>query len=172
MAAFNYARPRATAERLVTRFGMAMVLIRTTVGEYDPSTGELETTAAEYDATGVKLDYEQKDIDGTLVKEGDQRVLMAPSLAISPQTNDQLEIGTVTWTVVASRPLNPAGTLLLHEVQIRGAVESPQADVIDYAEYQGELYVGGEAALDEMAADLDEAMNELLPSFLEEPPEE
>lgn len=111
----------ATAHRLLTQFGGPVTLTRTVPGAYNPATGQTDpATTTTYSGTGAKFDYSQRDIDGTLIRMGDQRVYMSVEGMTTPQTGDTLTAGGRTFQVVASRPLNPAGTVVLHDVQVRG----------------------------------------------------
>ncbi|QHJ00114.1 hypothetical protein GT347_20300 [Xylophilus rhododendri] len=97
----------ATAVELLEELGQEIALAR----------GGLRFSAA-----GVALDYAQRDIDGSRIKWGDRRVYVAPDLGTAPVSGDQLRLadGTVLL-VIASRPLAPDGTIVLHDVQVRGA---------------------------------------------------
>lgn len=117
--AFDYASTAVDAAELLAEFGATMTLTRITAGVYDPATGEVPQTTTTHTANGVKLDYEQRHIDGTNILQGDQRVYLDPLIAAAPQTGDTLSVGTEVFTVVKSRPLAPAGVVVLHDVQIR-----------------------------------------------------
>lgn len=94
-----------------------------TPGGYNPATGKYEpgTDPTTFTAFGVKIGYEQSDIDGTLVQRGDQK-LYVPALGfIRPATNEQLEVGSETVTVVSVEVLAPGDTDILYTIQIRGA---------------------------------------------------
>lgn len=109
----------ATAVELLAEFGMPVTLVRVIPGAYDPDTGTSTNTTANHDGIGVKLDYEQREIDGTQIRRGDQRVYMAPDLAVTPRTGDTLTIGVESWQVIESRPLSPSGVVVLHDIQVR-----------------------------------------------------
>lgn len=109
----------ATANELLAEFGMPVTLVQVTTGAYDPATGSTSNTENNVSSIGVKLDYEQSEIDGTHIRQGDQRVYMAPSLSVTPKTGDKLTIESEVFQVILSRPLSPAGTSVLHDVQVR-----------------------------------------------------
>lgn len=113
----------AAAVELLEEFGQNLVVSRASGGgDYDPETGGVTPGVNEvYLGTGAEFDYRQDLIDGTVVLQGDRRVLIAPDLATTPRPGDTvaLEDGT-TLTVVASKPVKPAGPIVLHEVQARG----------------------------------------------------
>ncbi|EGK71907.1 hypothetical protein METUNv1_01685 [Methyloversatilis universalis FAM5] len=120
MSSFDYTKTAATATRLLLKFGRAATLTRVAPGAYDPATGAPGAgSTALHAGTAALFDYQQKDIDGTHVRMGDQRAYIAPDLAATPQTGDTLTIGSDVWSVIASRPLAPAGTVVLHEAQVR-----------------------------------------------------
>lgn len=118
MTAFNYAATAATATRLLQRFGAACTLKRQTTGEYDPATGETPITVTEFPTTAAVFAYDQKYIDGTLILQGDQRAYMAP--AVVPKQGDVLAWQGKDWSVIAIKPLAPAGVDCLFEAQLRG----------------------------------------------------
>ena len=116
-----YVEMAALAQELLEEFGGPVVLTRITPGDYDPATGstigEVTTT---YNGVGAKFDYEQRNIDGTQIRQGDQRVYLSAIDIVNPQTGDHLTINTKVFEVIASRPLEPADTPVLFEVQVRG----------------------------------------------------
>ena len=111
----------ATAHRLLTQFGGAAVLTRTVPGTYNPATGETGApTTTTYNGTGARFDYAQRDIDGTLIRTGDQRVYLSVQDMTMPQTGDTLTLGARTYQVVTARSIDPALTAVLYDVQVRG----------------------------------------------------
>lgn len=117
MSGFDYGRSKATADRLIARFGQVGQLQRVTKGgtPYNPT----ETTSY-VDATIVVLDYDVREIDGSRVLATDKKVLMAKKdLAITPTTSDRLLIGGVAHPIVDVRPLAPGGTVVLWQLQVR-----------------------------------------------------
>lgn len=127
--AFDYARTRATAERLIARFGQVGAL-RRTVDDNDPFNPSQTTT--DHRCTFAVLDYAKKDIDGTLIRQTDQLVYLSTAgLAIAPETQDRLVvggawqsspvayIGGAVMTIVNVKPLSPAGTVVFWELQVR-----------------------------------------------------
>lgn len=115
--AFDYTRTRATAERLIARFGQTGTL-RRTVSDDDPFNPTQTTT--DYPCTFAVLDYEKRDVDGTLIKQTDQMAYVSTAgLSIAPETTDRLVIGGTPFTVVNVKPLSPAGTVVYFELQVR-----------------------------------------------------
>jgi len=86
----------------------------------DPAGG---TNASEAPASGQGIieDYEDSQIDGTIVRKGDRRVLiMGDSLpsGVMPQLNDSVEIEGVTYKVVGVPARDPAAAT--YTCQVRG----------------------------------------------------
>lgn len=117
---FDYAATAATAARLLGKFGATVTVTRTTPGARNPDTG---TTGAGSTQTwtpkGVKLDYSAREIDGTQILAGDQRVYMSAIASLDPKPSDVVTLGSEAWRVVRSRTLSPAGVVVLLDVQVR-----------------------------------------------------
>lgn len=115
---FNYTAGAATSLRLLERFGAAATLKRTTAGAYNPATGTAAETVAELDTTAAVLAYPQRYIDGTLIRHGDRRALCAAG--VEPKQGDALAWQGRDLTIIAVRPVAPAGVAVLYEAQVRG----------------------------------------------------
>jgi hypothetical protein len=116
-ATFDYTRTRATAERLIARFGQTGA-VRRTVSDDDPFNPTQTTT--DYPCTLVVLDYNKRDIDGTLIRQTDQVAYVSTAgLTISPEVTDKLVVGGSPLTVINAKPLSPAGTAVYYELQVR-----------------------------------------------------
>lgn len=117
MAQFDYARARATAERLIARFGQAGVIRRVVKSgtSYDPV-----LTPTDHACTLVDLDYAERNIDGALIKRGDRMVYLSTSgLAIRPELSDKVVIGGVEHAIQNVMPLAPGGTDVFFQLQAR-----------------------------------------------------
>ena len=118
--AYNYAPLQATALRLITNFGKAVTMRRT--GQTVPDANkpwEVNTNNTDYTVQAVRVEYAAREIDGTVVRQGDRKYLVATSgLGITPQAGDQV-IDTDTLTVVSAEILNPASTALIYTLQVR-----------------------------------------------------
>ncbi len=118
MTKFDYAGARATAERMIRRFGQPGMLRRVTAtgADYDP-----EQTVEDFDCLMVALDYDQQFVGNTLIVSGDRMVyLSTEGLAVTPDLSDRLVIGGVEHAVVSIAPLSPAGTVVFWQIQARG----------------------------------------------------
>lgn len=115
---FNYQRTAETASRLLARFGAVCLLKRRGDAAYDPATGTTAPVVADLQTVAVVVDYDARHIDGTLIRQGDRRGYL--DAAVAPRQGDALAWQGATLTVVAVRPLSPAGVPVLFEVQLRG----------------------------------------------------
>lgn len=117
MTAFNYARAQATALRLITRFGAAALIRRTTPGAgLNPGT----STTTDYACIAVVDDYSVRDRDGSVIKVGDRRIYVAAKdLAVTPTVGDQVVVGGTAFRVVGVSTLQPAATPVYFDLQVR-----------------------------------------------------
>lgn len=116
MTAFDYTRSRATADRLIARYGQTgQLLVYTKTGTYDPTVTYPATAC-----TLVVLEYESREVDGTRVLATDKKVLLkATGLSAAPKTSDRLSIGGVEHSIVRVEPLSPGGTVVIYTLQVR-----------------------------------------------------
>lgn len=118
MTTFAYPATAATATRLLKRFGADCTIKRVTGSEYDTATATMVPTYDPLPSTAAVFDYAQKYIDGTLILQGDKQAYCAPDVA--PVQGDQFDWQGVTYTVIAVKPVSPAGVPVLFEAQLRG----------------------------------------------------
>ena len=120
--AFDYIESRDDADELITEFGQAVSLRRTTTSgpEYDPT-----TTTADYATKAAIIDYSTRQIDGTRILATDRRALVAagPLTALgitSIAAPDAIVIGGIAVPVVGpAKRIDPAGTVVMYDVQLR-----------------------------------------------------
>lgn len=118
---FDYRKMSTTAKRLLTRFGQAVTVQRTTTGGYDPLTGTVTGGASGYTCHGAVMNYRNQDIDGTLIMRGDVRVLLAPDAGFAPNPGDKVTLAAGgEMTVISAKQTHPSGFPVLYEVQCRG----------------------------------------------------
>lgn len=121
MANFDYARARATADRLLTKFGRTATLRQTSTSGGDPwDPGSGTTTTTDTTVTAAVLEYANSEIDGTIILASDRKVYVsAEGIAVTPVPADVLIVGPDTLSIVNVKPLNPAGTVVMWELQVR-----------------------------------------------------
>lgn len=124
-----YDRAKATAARqLAPRSqggkGLELTLRRTVPGEYDPDTGTSPDTTTDYLGSGLRENYKTQDIDGTLIKAGDVKIMISPLLLNGsdmpePLTTDLILFDGDTYTVQAVEPGDYAGLACFFYAQAR-----------------------------------------------------
>lgn len=121
MTSFDYTATRATAERLLERFGRSVSLRRTTVSGGDAwNPGGGTATTVNHAATAVVTEYDAREIDGTLIRREDRRVILSTEgLSVTPATSDKVVVGATVYAIVNVAPLEPGGTVVLYEIQAR-----------------------------------------------------
>lgn len=115
---FDYAKAQATAERLIANFGTAATLkqVASSGTDYNPT-----LTPTNHACTVVTLDWKNEEIDGTLIKSTDRKILISTDgLSVVPAIGDTLTIGSdVLLLVEPFKPLSPAGTVVMYETNAR-----------------------------------------------------
>jgi hypothetical protein len=118
-----YDRTAATALRLITQFGQPVTISKTEPGEYDPETGgDTPGATIEQTAQGILLDFTGQEFQtNSLIKQGDKKLkIAAQGLAWVPGLLDKVVAQGRTWAIVPPlKEVNPAGTPILYELQVR-----------------------------------------------------
>lgn len=105
--------------------GLELTLIRVIQGEYDPDTSTTPpATTTEYPGSGFRENYRQQDIDGTLIKQGDLKLLVSPVLLDGSDMPQPASLDTILfdgerYTVQNVEPWNYAGLAVGFSVQAR-----------------------------------------------------
>ena len=111
------------ALELITEFGQPVTLRDTVKGVYDPATGKTgPDTVTERTAQGILLDFTGQEFQtNSLIKVGDKKLKIAASgLTAPPTLLSKAVIQGKTWSIIPPlKEINPAGTPLLYELQVR-----------------------------------------------------
>lgn len=115
-----YTEAIADADELLSEFGQSMTLSVKTSGTYDPATGTSSVSSTNYTVTGAVFDFPAKAIDGTLIQQGDKKVIVSCSgLIVVPDITDTLTIGSTVHNIVNVKALEPGGTTVIYTLQVR-----------------------------------------------------
>lgn len=115
-----YTGLRATADRLLQGKGKDMTLRKRTPGTYSETTGTVTVTTADHAVTAAEFDYPRLFIDGTMILQGDRKVVMsAEGVTVSPEPDDQVISGDTTKKVVTAKPIAPGGIVVAWILQVR-----------------------------------------------------
>lgn len=102
MTRFDYSRARATAERLIAKFGQAGAVKRITPP--DPVYGG-DPVVTSYPATLVPMAYEARYIDGTVIQTGDMQIyISAVGLPIEPTVGDVVTVNGADYAIIKGDP--------------------------------------------------------------------
>jgi hypothetical protein len=114
-----YSELASTADEILREFGSVGLLSRVTPGAYDPATGTSTPATTTVSVIAAVFDYDTAAADGSLILQGDKQVFMSAVGITPPAAGDILTWQTVAYTVIAVKPLAPAGVDTLHELQVR-----------------------------------------------------
>ncbi len=121
-----YTRLQKTADKLFKSKGQTVTITRQSAGSYNPATGAATVTTTTQTGVGVIFDYGLKQIDGTLIKVGDRRLLLSPlntsgAALTAPALGDTVtDAAGVVYTLVEPlKTVSPAGTAVLYDCNLR-----------------------------------------------------
>ncbi len=121
-----YPRMQQTSNRLLKGKGQTVTLTHTVPGTYDPTTGQITNTTTTQTGTGAVIDWDARQVDGTLIKVGDRRLLLSPlnssgAALTAPVLGDTVtDAAGVVYTLVAPlKTISPAGTAVLYDCNLR-----------------------------------------------------
>lgn len=106
---------------LIAEFGQPVTLRDTQPAEYDPDNPGGGDVVIEQAAQGIMLDYTGQEFqNNTLIQRGDKKLKVAAlGLEWKPKPLVQAEVQGKAWTVINFNEINPAGTPLVYELQVR-----------------------------------------------------
>ncbi|KTC28026.1 hypothetical protein AO239_12420 [Pseudomonas sp. ICMP 19500] len=111
------------ALEMITDFGFSVTISKTQPGEYDPETGgEAPGVFVEQTAQGILLDFTGQEFqNNSLIRQGDKKLkIAAQGLTWVPGLLDKVVAQGRTWSIVPPlKEINPAGTPILYELQVR-----------------------------------------------------
>lgn len=130
--ALDYANFRLLAERLIEANGRDISLVRRDQGNpVDPAKpwrGSTEADTATVVVKGIFIEFEKEDFDGSLVRRGDKRVLIAdksvideggaiPNLKI--EDYDHILDGATRWKIITAELIEPGPLRIMFDIQVR-----------------------------------------------------
>lgn len=111
------------ALEMITEFGQSVTIRDIKPGEYDPDTDSAgPDTIIEQTAQGILLDFTGLEFqNNSLIKQGDKKLkVAAQGLEWAPDLLNKVVIQGRTWSIVPPlKEINPAGTPILYELQVR-----------------------------------------------------
>lgn len=111
------------ALEMITEFGQPVTISKTEPGEYDPEMGgEAPGVTVEQIAQGILLDFTGQEFqNNSLIRQGDKKLkIAAQGMAWVPGLLGKVVVQGRTWSIVPPlKEVNPAGTPILYELQVR-----------------------------------------------------
>ncbi|CAH0236948.1 hypothetical protein SRABI130_02891 [Pseudomonas sp. Bi130] len=111
------------ALEMISEFGQSVTICATTVGEYDPETGSAPpNTVIDQTVQGMLIDFTGQELqNNSLIKQGDKKLkIAAHGLDWVPGLLNKVIVQGRTWSIVPPlKEINPAGTPILYELQVR-----------------------------------------------------
>lgn len=118
MASF-YEGLAVVAANLLDKYGQLISFSRQTGGTYDPILeNESGASTTTFTGNGAAFNYNKSEVDGTVVKFGDVR-LVVETLTTEPAQNDECTVDGIVYRVMAVEPVSPGGTTVINKVQLR-----------------------------------------------------
>lgn len=127
----DYVSFQNLAERLIEANGRTLSLVRRDQGNpTDPAMpwrGSTEADTITVVVKGVVIDFEKEDFDGSLVRRGDKRILIAAKSVTDESSASNLKIedydhvldGTVRWKIITAELIEPGDTRIVFDLQVR-----------------------------------------------------
>lgn len=113
-------KARATAVRLLNKYGKAVSHSIIVEGTYNPITGDVSGGYSTVDVPKAIIeDFNGTDYVSGLVERGDRKLTIAAQGNSEPKPNDQFVVGTDTYTVVAVETVWSGEQAALYISQVR-----------------------------------------------------
>jgi hypothetical protein len=106
-------------DEVLADLGLPITIRTNTPGDYDPDTGTTPITTVDTVGVGRDLDYGTHAIDGTLIAQGDRRLLLSPVGMSEPGIDDLAIVGGVTWRITRVEAIPPTGVAALYDCNLR-----------------------------------------------------
>ena len=111
---------RATASKLMAKFGGTATIRRVTTGTYNPATGTVSEATSDTAVRGVLQDVNLREVND-LIRATDKRLLIAAAdLSATPTTADEVIITGATYQVIRVDTIEQDNTAITYELILRG----------------------------------------------------
>lgn len=113
-----YGGLKSVASSVLADKGQNLTFSREGDTAFDPKTGISTTTPTSFTGYGASFNYNTKEIDGSLIQNGDIKLLLEAT-ATAPITGDQVTIDSIIYRVVNIKTTSPAGEIVVYNLQLR-----------------------------------------------------
>ena len=106
------------AEELIGDFGRPVTLVKAGQQAGFDQYGNVIGATPDITANGLgcSLDYKIGEIDGSIIQNGDAKLLYKGE---TPEIDMTVTLDGVKWRIVEPNPLKPAGILVMYSLQLR-----------------------------------------------------
>lgn len=113
-------KARATAVRLLNKYGKSVSHTIVTEGTYDPITGEVSGGSTTVGVPKALVeDFNGTDYTSGLIEIGDRKLTIAASGNTEPKPNDRFTVGSDVYTVIAVEIIWSGEQAALYVSQVR-----------------------------------------------------
>lgn len=110
----------AVARRVLLAYGENLTFGRDSNGSYDVSDGSVATaSSATYTAYCAPMDYTKDEIDGTVIKKHDVKLIMEKPTSYVPTVGDTVTLDSVKMRIISVEKLRAQGSLIIYILQVR-----------------------------------------------------
>ena len=108
------------AARATSDGELQATIIRSTAATSDTPWAPGDRTITQYTAKCILCEYSDKERDGTLILQGDRKVLLAADeITIEPSVSDRVSLAGVEYAVVSVMAVAPGDVPLFWKLQVR-----------------------------------------------------
>jgi len=107
------------AYELIDDIGIDVTLTSVTQGTYNPATGTKTNSTSDSTVKAMLLNYRDSEIDGTLILQGDRRIVIAARGAVVPETDDLITANSIEYRLISVRQVSEASNALIYSCQAR-----------------------------------------------------
>jgi hypothetical protein len=117
--AIDYAALAVSSAALIKSAGTTITITRDSAPDYNPALGTAEGTTKTFTGVAVRSSYNQRDIDGTMILQGDVLLTIAATSTLVPQVGDTATFAGTAYKVVNVNNVSPSGISVIYTVQAR-----------------------------------------------------
>ena len=116
---FDYSELAVLADELLEEFGQPVTITTSVTGVYNPATGTAPSSVTSHEGWAALFDYGARDVNGTLIQQGDKQLLLSPNLIAPPKLDDVVTVSQVKYTIKNIKVVSPSGVPVLYECNVR-----------------------------------------------------
>ena len=105
--------------KFIPQYGVEITFTQRNEASFDPILGQKTSNTVVFTGFGVKSDYNQNEIDGTIVKSGDVKILLENTETIPKIGDDAAVNGSGTFRIMDVNLTSPAEETIIYTLQLR-----------------------------------------------------